>query len=179
MDSDISYDVDDSQPVASQSTESVSSAESADTADASAGTADASADTADASADTADAEEDRQDMPLLLNGTFFRVKGKVGDKGQVTAECTGCKKRLSASTVATSNLLRHLKTHHKPLVAAYEKEKAGLTDSRRLKRQSEQKAARTIDAMFAQKRAKNNQEQVDDAVSEYLRRSRDCASEHR
>lgn len=53
-------------------------------------------------------EEDSENLPLILDGKFFKILKRQGSN--VTARCVSCpNKELSGSTKASSNFLRHLK----------------------------------------------------------------------
>jgi len=73
-------------------------------------------------------------VPAILDGTFFKIDSVNGNK--VLAKCVKCvpAKSISGCVNATSNFVKHLSRVHPSLVSQYEEHKNAAEQSKRVKR---------------------------------------------
>jgi len=64
-----------------------------------------------------------ENIPVILDGTFFKIESVNGNK--VVAKCIKCvpAKSISGCLTATSNFITHLSRVHPSLVSAFEEHK--------------------------------------------------------
>ncbi|OXA64544.1 Protein stand still [Folsomia candida] len=102
--------------------------------------------------------DDHRIYPVILDGTFFKVKSVDNDGKNVSAKCNLCKAEtlISGSLAATGNFLLHLKRKHQDSIADYENRKK--TEQPLIKKKKQELKEPIANTAASKKRAMRKEE---------------------